>query len=103
LAIKMRAKSKKSADAGAHHESGYGRALGNFKGFAHSRITAHFQASRAAYSTTTCDPANVHLGRERQTKDILKDLRRKKANWQRAAAKDMAKAMERKWKEYANA
>jgi hypothetical protein len=45
---------------------------------------------------------NVHLGRERQAKNILKDLRRWKANWLRSAAKDMAKAMEREWKEYAN-
>ena len=49
------------------------------------------------------EAANVHLGRERQTKNILKDLRRRKANWLRSAAKDMAKATEREWKEYANA
>ena len=49
------------------------------------------------------EAANVHLGRERQTKNILKDLRRRKANWLRSAAKDMAKAMERDWKDYANA
>jgi hypothetical protein len=48
------------------------------------------------------EAANVHLGRERQAKNILKDLRRRKANWLRSAAKDMAKAMEREWKEYAN-
>jgi hypothetical protein len=36
-------------------------------------------------------------------KNILKDMRRRKANWLRSAAKDMAKAMEREWKEYANA
>ena len=49
------------------------------------------------------EAANVHLGRESQTKNILKDLRRRKANWLRAAAKDMAKAMGREWKDYANA
>jgi hypothetical protein len=49
------------------------------------------------------EAANVHLGSESQTKNILKDLRRRKANWLRAAAKDMAKAMEREWKDYANA
>ena len=48
------------------------------------------------------EAANVHLGSESQTKNILKDLRRRKANWLRSAAKDMAKAMEREWKEYAN-
>ena len=48
------------------------------------------------------EAANVHLGRERQAKNILKDLRRRKANWLRSAAKDMAKAMKREWKEYAN-
>jgi len=32
-----------------------------------------------------------------------RSLRRRKANWLRSAAKDMAKTMEREWKEYANA
>ena len=49
------------------------------------------------------EAANVHLGRERQTNNILKDLRRRKANWLRSAAKDMAKAIEREWRDYANA
>ena len=63
MAIKMRAKSKKSAERrrGASDETGSGKDLGNFKGFAHSRITAHFQAARAAYSTTTYDPIAAFL------------------------------------------
>jgi hypothetical protein len=58
---------------------------------------------RNASSCMGSEAANVHLGRERQTKNILKDLRRRKANWLRSAAKDMAKTMEREWKQYANA
>lgn len=44
--------------------------------------------------------ANVHLGTKRQTKRILKDLRARKPKWLRKAAKNMAKEMEREWKEY---
>jgi hypothetical protein len=43
--------------------------------------------------------ANVHLGSKRP-KSILEDLRRRKPNWLRGAAKDMAKAMMREWKDY---
>ena len=32
--------------------------------------------------------------------DILRDLRRRKSNWLRSAARDMAKAMEGDWKRY---
>jgi uncharacterized protein (DUF2252 family) len=46
------------------------------------------------------EAANVHLGSRAQVKKILKDLRRRKSNWLRKAAKDMAKTMEREWKEY---
>jgi len=60
-------------------------------------------ATKKHSSRMGSEAANVHLGRQRQAKYILKDLRRKKANWLRSAAKDMAKAMEREWKEYANA
>jgi hypothetical protein len=44
--------------------------------------------------------ANVHLGAKAHTKRILKDLRARKAKWLRVAAKDMAKAVVREWKEY---
>jgi hypothetical protein len=50
-----------------------------------------------------CEAANVHMGRKSQAKIILKDMRRRKANWLRSAAKDMAKAVERNWKDYAKA
>jgi Uncharacterized protein conserved in bacteria (DUF2252) len=46
------------------------------------------------------EAANVHLGDGRVAKRIVKDLHRRKANWLRAAGKDMAKAIEREWKEY---
>jgi Uncharacterized protein conserved in bacteria (DUF2252) len=46
------------------------------------------------------EAANVHLGNGRQVKRIIKDLHRRKSNWLRSAAKDMAKTMEREWKEY---
>jgi hypothetical protein len=49
------------------------------------------------------EAANVHLGTKRQVKHILKDLRRRKANWLRSAAKDMAKVVKRDWKEYRSA
>jgi Uncharacterized protein conserved in bacteria (DUF2252) len=49
------------------------------------------------------EAGNVHLGSKGQAKKILKDLHRRKSNWLRGAAKDMAKAMEQEWKEYRKA
>jgi Uncharacterized protein conserved in bacteria (DUF2252) len=46
------------------------------------------------------EAANVHLGSVRRVTSILADLGRRKPNWLRAAAKDMAKAMEREWKAF---
>jgi len=46
------------------------------------------------------EAANVHLGTERQRKNILSDLRKRKSTWLRNAAKEMAKATERDWKKY---
>ena len=46
------------------------------------------------------EAANVHLGTRRAVNNILKDLRIKKADWLRSAAKTMAKAVEREWKKY---
>jgi Uncharacterized protein conserved in bacteria (DUF2252) len=46
------------------------------------------------------EAANVHLGSKRQVANILRDLRRRKSNWLRSAARDMAKAMEDDWKKY---
>ena len=46
------------------------------------------------------EAANVHLGTSGAAKRIVKDLRRRKSNWLRSAAKEMAKTMEREWKEY---
>jgi hypothetical protein len=46
------------------------------------------------------ETANVHLGTKRQRKKILSDLQRRKSNWLRNAAKEMAKATERDWKKY---
>jgi hypothetical protein len=46
------------------------------------------------------EAANVHLGSKRQVANILRDLRRRKSNWLRSAARGMAKAMEGDWKKY---
>jgi hypothetical protein len=46
------------------------------------------------------EAANVHLGDKRQQKKILGDLQKRKSNWLREAAKEMAKAVERDWKKY---
>jgi Uncharacterized protein conserved in bacteria (DUF2252) len=46
------------------------------------------------------EAANVHLGSRRQVKSILNDLHRRKPNWLRSAAKHMAKAIEKEWKDY---
>jgi uncharacterized protein (DUF2252 family) len=46
------------------------------------------------------EAANVHLGSRRQVKNILQDLHRRKPNWLRSAAKHMAKAIEKEWKDY---
>ena len=49
------------------------------------------------------EAANVHLGTRRQVHRILKDIRGRKGNWLRAAAKEMARAVEKEWKEYRKA
>jgi hypothetical protein len=46
------------------------------------------------------EAANVYLGTKPQAKRIMKDLGRRKANWLRSAAKDMARTMEHEWQEY---
>jgi hypothetical protein len=46
------------------------------------------------------EAANVHLGSQPRGTRILKDLRRRDPDWLRHAAKAMAKAVERDWKEY---
>jgi hypothetical protein len=46
------------------------------------------------------ETANVHLGSGRRVNSILADLGRRKSTWLRAAAKKMAKAMEREWKAF---
>jgi hypothetical protein len=46
------------------------------------------------------ETANVHLGDKRQQKKILGNLQKRKSNWLRNAAKEMAKAVERDWKKY---
>lgn len=49
-----------------------------------------------------CETANVHLSSKRHAKDILKDLHRRKSDWLRSAGKDMAKLIEKNWKDYKN-
>jgi hypothetical protein len=46
------------------------------------------------------ETANVHLGSRRQMKSILKDLHRRNPDWLRSSGKDMAKAIEREWRDY---
>ena len=46
------------------------------------------------------EAANVHLGSRHRVKEILNDLHRRKSNWLRKASKDMARAIEKDWKEY---
>jgi hypothetical protein len=46
------------------------------------------------------EAANVHLGSERRGTKILNDLRRRKTNWLRSTARDMAKAIEQDWEQY---
>jgi Uncharacterized protein conserved in bacteria (DUF2252) len=46
------------------------------------------------------EAANIHLGSKRQVWRILADLRRRKSNWLRVAAKQMAEASEHDWKVY---
>jgi hypothetical protein len=60
---KMRVKSNKSAERrrGTPGEAGSGKDLGNFTGFANSRITAHVHAARAGYSTAAYVPISAFL------------------------------------------
>ena len=47
------------------------------------------------------ETANVHLGTRGVRERIVRDLRSRRRNWLRSAAKDMAKTMERDWEGYA--
>jgi hypothetical protein len=46
------------------------------------------------------EAANVHIGSVKNGRNTLKDLRKRKPNWLRSAAKEMAKAIEGEWKQY---
>ena len=46
------------------------------------------------------EAANVHLGSKRAVKLIQKDLRKRRANWLRVAAKEMARVVSKDWKEW---
>jgi len=48
-----------------------------------------------------CETANVHLGSKGAVKAILRNLEKKKASWLQSSAKEMVKATEREWNEYA--
>ncbi len=48
------------------------------------------------------EAANVHLGSKRQVPRIQKDLRGRKSDWLRTAAKEMARMVEKDWKDYRN-
>lgn len=49
------------------------------------------------------EAANVHLGTAKQATKILEDLNRRKSAWLRDAAKEMARVVEKEWKEFAQA
>src|ERR1700681_2163576 len=59
----MHAMSKKTTEGrrGMPDETASGKDLGNFTGFAHSRLSAHFQAARTGYSRATYDPIAAFL------------------------------------------
>jgi hypothetical protein len=59
----MHLKSKHSADrqGGKPDQPVSGKDLGNFTGFAHSRMSAHLHAARAGYSTATYNPISAFL------------------------------------------
>jgi hypothetical protein len=59
----MRVKSTKRAAhrRGVPNDTGHGKDLGNFTGFGHSRLAAHFRAARTGYSTATYDPIGAFL------------------------------------------
>jgi uncharacterized protein (DUF2252 family) len=46
------------------------------------------------------EAANVHLGTAKHAEKILSDLNRRKSNWLRDAAKEMARHVEKEWKEF---
>lgn len=49
------------------------------------------------------EAANVHLGTPAQIKLVLRDLDKRKSNWLRDAAKDMAKVVEHEWRDFKHA
>jgi hypothetical protein len=57
----LKFKTSAARPPGTTDEAGSGKDLGNFTGFAHSKISAHFHAARSAYSTTTYDPIAAFL------------------------------------------
>jgi hypothetical protein len=46
---------------------------------------------------------NVHLGERKQRKRILQDLRRRPKHWLRRAGKQMARIIEKEWRQYSKA
>jgi hypothetical protein len=77
---KMRVRSRKSTDRGTPDETDSGKDLGNFTGFAHSRISPHFHAVRTGYSTTTYDPIAAFLpGRLFTRSEITRRMEKEQA------------------------
>lgn len=46
------------------------------------------------------EAANIHLGSRTRVRVALADVRRRESGWLHAAAKDMAKVLEREWRDY---
>jgi hypothetical protein len=55
----MPRQSKNTAGSRRSGQTESGKDLGNFTGFAHSRIAAHFHAARTGYSTANYDPISA--------------------------------------------
>ena len=49
------------------------------------------------------ETANVHLGSRKQISKVIRDLHRRDRNWLRRAGKEMAKAIEKDWRQFKRA
>jgi hypothetical protein len=46
------------------------------------------------------EAANVHLGSKRSVRFIQRDLRKRRGNWLRSAAEEMAQVVSKDWKKW---
>ncbi len=57
----MKSKTRTPQAGAKPGEAAHGKDLGNFTGFGHSRLAAHFRAAASGYSTGTYDPIGAFL------------------------------------------